>query len=500
MSRSLRASMDCFIAPGPKADEDRRYEALKYHTARTMLSEVTAVNETIAEEIDRLVAERRLGEVRRRLQDLPAPDVAEVFGHMTREAEGVAFRVLPRALARSTFEYLDLDDQEVLLKSLGEREVAAILNDMSPDDRTALLEELPGTVTKRLLNLLDDDERHVATQLLGYPEESIGRLMTPDYVAVKPHWAVSQALEHVRIYGSDSETLNVVYVVGDKGVLIDDLRMRELLLVDPETTIAELMDERFVSLIASDDQELAVTEFVKHDRSALPVTDSDGVLVGIVTVDDVFDVAQEEATEDIHMLGGVGALEEPYLKISLAGVIRKRAFWLVVLFFGQLLTATAMGFFEGEIASAVVLALFLPLIISSGGNSGSQAAALVTRAMALGEVTVRDWWLVAKRELAAGLVLGLLLGGLGFARVAIWELAFDAYGEAWFLIAITVALALVGVVLWGSLTGSLLPILLKRLGADPAASSTPFVATIVDVVGILIFFGLAKLVLTGTLL
>lgn len=467
---------------------------------RDVTSDEISRNQALAAEVERLVAERRPAEVRRRLEDLPAPDVAEVFRHMSHEKEAVAFRLLPRVLARAAFEYLDLDDQEVLLRSLGEREVAEILNEMAPDDRTALLEELPGSVTRRLLNLLDDDERHVATELLGYPEESIGRLMTPDYVAVKPHWTITQALEHVRVYGSDSETLNVVYVVGENGVLIDDLRMRELLLVDPETRIEELMDARFVSLVASDDQELAVGEFIKHDRSALPVTDTDGVLVGIVTVDDVLDVAQEEATEDIQMLGGVAALEEPYLKISLRGVIRKRAFWLVLLFLGQLLTTTAMGFFESEIANAVVLALFLPLIISSGGNSGSQAAALVTRAMALGEVTVRDWWEVAKRELAAGLALGLLLGGLGFLRVAIWGGVFDAYGEHWLLIAVVVALALVGVVLWGSLTGSLLPIVLKRLGADPAVSSTPVVATIVDVVGIVIFFLLARAVLTGTVL
>lgn len=276
--------------------------------------------------------------------------------------------------------------------------------------------------------------------------------------------------------------------------------MRELLLVEPETLISDMMDSHAVALNAWDDQEEAVAMFRKHDRSALPVVDGSGVLVGIVTVDDVLDVAEEEATEDIHQLGGVSALDEPYLQISLSGVIRKRAFWLVVLFIGQLLTATAMGFFEDEIASAVVLALFLPLIISSGGNSGSQAAALVTRAMALGEVTVRDWWEVARRELAAGVVLGGLLGVLGFLRVAIWGVAFDAYGEHWLIIAITVALALIGVVLWGSLTGSLLPIVLKRFGADPAASSTPFVATIVDVVGIVIFFLLAKLILTGTLL
>lgn len=451
-------------------------------------------------ELERLVAERRFEEVRRRLEPLPPQDLATVFRELSHETEAVVFRLLPRELAQAAFEYLDFDDQEVLLKSMADREVGHILNDMSPDDRTALLEELPGTVTKRLLNLLDPDERTIATMLLGYPEESIGRLMTPDYVAVKPHWTVSRALDHVRVFGKDSETLNVVYVTGAGGILVDDLRMRELLLVDPETKIAELQDNRFVSLKAGDDQEEAVSAFAHNDRSALPVTDSDGVLVGIVTVDDVLDVAREEATEDIHMLGGVAALEEPYLRISLSKVIRKRAFWLVLLFLGQTLTATAMGFFEAEIASAVVLALFLPLIISSGGNSGSQAAALITRAMALGEVTVRDWWVIAKRELVAGLVLGAMLGSLGFLRVTVWGLAFNAYGTAWPLIGVTVFLALIGVVLWGSLTGSLLPIVLKRFGADPAASSTPFVATIVDVVGIVIFFALAKLVLTGTVL
>jgi len=451
-------------------------------------------------ELERLVTERRFEDVRRRLERVPPQDLATVFRELSHGTEAVVFRLLPRDLAQAAFEYLDFDDQEVLLKSMADREVGHILNEMSPDDRTALLEELPGSVTKRLLNLLEPEEREVATMLLGYPEESIGRLMTPDYVAVKPHWTIARALDHIRVFGKDSETLNVVYVTGPGGLLVDDLRMRELLLVDPETKIAELLDDRSVSLKASDDQEQAVNAFAHNDRSALPVTDSDGVLVGIVTVDDVLDVAREEATEDIHMLGGVGPLEEPYLRIELAKVIRKRAFWLILLFLGQTLTATAMGFFATEIASAVVLALFLPLIISSGGNSGSQAAALITRAIALGEVTVKDWWVISKRELVAGLVLGGMLGGLGFARVAVWGLAFNAYGDDWFLIGVTVLLSLIGVVLWGSLTGSLLPIVLKRFGADPAASSTPFVATIVDVVGIVIFFLLAKLVLTGTVL
>ncbi|MFO7546770.1 MAG: magnesium transporter [Trueperaceae bacterium] len=455
---------------------------------------------TLIEELEALVGERRFEELHERISEYGPPDLAEALEKLPDDVEAVVFRLLPRDVALDTFEYLPVPDQERLLRGLGDEDVAHILNDMSPDDRTALLEELPGKVTKRLLNLLAPKERSVATRLLGYPEESIGRLMTPDYVAVKPPWTVTEALAHVRVYGQDSETLNVVYVTGAGGVLIDDLRMRELLLVDPNTKIEDLLDHQFVALTATEDQEEAVAVFRKHDRSALPVTDTQGVLVGIVTVDDVLDVAEEEATEDIQMLGGVEALEEPYLTISLARVVRKRGFWLVLLFLGQMLTATAMGFFEAEIANAVVLALFLPLIISSGGNSGSQAAALVTRAIALGEVTVHDWWRITRRELVAGAALGAILGVLGFLRVAVWGVAFDAYGPHWPLIGATIGLALLGVVTWGSLTGSLMPIALKRIGADPAASSTPFVATVVDVTGILIFFGLALAILRGTLL
>ncbi len=456
--------------------------------------------ETLRTELEALVAERRFDVLRRRLQDLEPHDLAELMDGLPHESEAVVFRVLPRDLAAQTFEYLPLNAQERLLKAMGEREVARILNEMSPDDRTALLEELPGKVTKRLLNLLDVEERGVATKLLGYPEDSIGRLMTPDYVQIKPHWTVAEALAHVREYGQDSETLNVLYVTAKGGRLIDDIRMRELLLVEPETYIEALMDRQYDALSATDDQETAVVAFRRLDRTVLPVTDTSGVLVGIVTVDDVLDVAEEEATEDIQMLGGVEALEEPYLHVRLPVMVRKRAVWLVLLLVGEMLTATALGFFQDEISSAVVLALFIPLIISSGGNSGSQAATLVTRAMALGEVTLRDWWRVTRRELVAGLALGAILGSVGFLRIVVWALAFNAYGPHWPLIAATVALSLVGVVLWGSLTGSLLPILLKRLGADPAASSAPFVATIVDVTGIIIFFTVAAVLLSGTLL
>ncbi len=452
------------------------------------------------DELLELVEARRFEELRTRLRDREPPDLAELMDDLPHEAEAVVFRILPRDLAADTFEYLRVDAQERLLRAMGDRDVAHILNDMSPDDRTALLEELPGKVTKRLLNLLSPDERSVATRLLGYPEDSVGRLMTPDYVAVKPHWTVGDALAHIRQFGSDSETLNILYVTAKGGRLIDDLRMRELLLVDPETRIEALMDRQFVALEATQDQEEAVSAFRRLDRTALPVTDTGGILVGIVTVDDVLDVAEEEATEDFHKLGGVEAFDEPYLRLSIPALVRKRAVWLVMLFIGEMLTATAMGFFQTEIAKAVVLSLFIPLIISSGGNSGSQAATLVTRAMALGEVTVRDWWRVMRRELVAGLSLGLILGTVGFARITVWALAFDMYGPHWPLIAGTIFFSLIGVVLWGSLAGSLLPIVLKRIGADPASSSAPFVATIVDVTGIIIFFTVAATLLTGTLL
>lgn len=452
------------------------------------------------EELLELVQGRRFEELRARLHEREPPDLAELMDGLPHDAEAVVFRILPRELAADTFEYLRVDAQERLLRAMGDRDVAHILNDMSPDDRTALLEELPGKVTKRLLNLLSPDERSVATRLLGYPEDSVGRLMTPDYVAVKPHWTVADALKHIREFGSDSETLNILYVTAKGGKLIDDLRMRELLLVEPETHIEDLMDRQFVALEATQDQEEAVAVFRRLDRTALPVTDTGGILVGIVTVDDVLDVAEEEATEDFHKLGGVETFDEPYLRVGIPVLVRKRARWLVMLFIGEMLTATAMGFFESEIAKAVVLSLFLPMIISSGGNSGSQAATLVTRAMALGQVTLRDWWRVMRREVLTGLSLGAILGAVGFVRVSVWAVAFHMYGPYWPLIAFTIFVSLIGVVLWGSLAGSLLPIVLKWMGADPASSSAPFVATLVDVTGIVIFFTVAAFVLSGTLL
>ncbi|MBE0598377.1 MAG: magnesium transporter [Desulfuromonadales bacterium] len=460
------------------------------------------LGQLLGPDIQELIEQRDFRALRASLADWPPPEIADLIESLPSEKDVIVFRLLPRDLATEVFEFLDYEKQARLIEALAKEQsrLVRLLNELSPDDRTALLEELPGEVSKRLLSLLAPEERRVALALLGYPEESVGRLMTPDYVAVYPTWTVQQALDHIRLFGKDSETLNVIYVVNESGHLLDDLRIREILLADPQGPVADLMDNRFVALKATDDQEAAVPIFRNYGRIALPVTDTRGVLIGIVTVDDVLEVAEEEATEDFHKIGGTEALDEPYIRTPLGKLVQKRAKWLVVLFIGELLTASAMGYFEAEIARAVVLVLFVPLIISSGGNSGSQAATLVIRALAVRELGLHDWWRVMRREVFSGLALGAILGGLGVARVLAWEQMFGLYGEHSLGIALTVGLALLGVVMWGTIIGSMLPFIMQRLGADPATSSAPFVATLVDVFGVLIYFSLAALILRGSLL
>jgi magnesium transporter len=450
--------------------------------------------------VERALRDRDFLALHSNLKRLSPPQMAELFDTLPVEQQVIAFRVLPRDLAADVFEYLPLEAQERLLKAMATEEVAKILNEMAPDDRTALLDELPASVTQQLLNLLTPAERAIAVSLLGYPEGSIGRLMTPDYVRVRPDRSTEHVLDHIRRYGHDSETLSVVYVIDDSGRLIGELPIRKILLSAPTERVTDVMDRRVVALRATDSQESAVPIFRQEDRVALPVTDSGGTLIGIVTVDDVLDVAESTATRTLQRFGGMEALDEPYLQMRFASMVRRRAGWLVILFLGEMLTATAMGFFEREIERAVVLALFVPLIISSGGNSGSQAATLVIRALALGEVGLRHWWRIMRRELLAGLTLGVILGAIGFVRIAAWSMVTDMYGPHWPLVALTVGAALVGVVLWGTLSGSLLPLVLQRLGFDPAASSAPFVATLVDVTGLVIYFSVAVVILRGTLL
>jgi len=463
---------------------------------------VAAIREVArrAEELAQMLRARDYARLRDMLRNRHAGDVAPLLTALSLEDQVVVFRVMPRKDAAAVFEYLAQEAKEALLKAMAQEDVAGLLNNMAPDDRTLFLEELPAEATRQLLTLLTPAERAVAVTLLGYPENSVGRLMTPHYLAIREQWDVREVLDYVRTHGEDSETLNVIYVVDDQGLLVDDIRIREFLLAPLERRVSDLMDRRFVALKATDDQDTAVGVFRKYDRSALPVTDTAGMLIGIVTIDDVLDVAEATATREIQRIGGSEALDEPYVTIAFGKMIQKRAGWLTALFVGEMLTATAMGAFENEISKAVVLALFVPLIISSGGNSGSQAATLVIRALALGEVTVMDWWRVMRREFLAGLALGGILGTIGFLRITLWSAFSPIYGEHWLLVALTVSLSLVGVVMWGTLSGSLLPFLLKRLGFDPAASSAPFVATLVDVTGLVIYFSVAIVVLRGTLL
>ena len=402
--------------------------------------------------------------------------------------------------AVKTLKFLDLKLQKKLVHTLPSNKVAELIQNMHFDDRTALLSELTSESVKKLVLFLPHDDRIETLALLGYPEDSVGRLMNPDYIEVKDYHTVQEALNKIRKLGRTIENINFIYIIDDTDKLIDDINLKELLIAAPDTKLNDLIDRKYLALHVNDDQETAASVFRKSNRAVLPVIDDDDVLLGIVTVDDILRVESEEATEDIHKIGGTEALDEPYMSTALFELIKKRAGWLVILFFGEMLTATAMGFFQDEISKAVVLALFIPLIISSGGNSGSQASTLIIRAMALDEITFKDWWRVMRREILSGLALGGILGIIGFLRIAIWSMFTPIYGEHWFLVGLTVAFSLVGVVLWGTLSGSMLPIVLKRLGADPATSSAPFVATLVDVTGLIIYFVVASLFLHGTLL
>ncbi len=450
-------------------------------------------------ELAKLIRQRDFNGLKEILCGFPAPDIAEIFVDLRPDDEAVLLRLLPRELAAEVFEYLPLSDQENALKALGSEQVSQILNDIAPDDRTALLEELPATATQKLLNLLSPEERKVATTLLGYPKNSIGRRMTPEYVAVQQNWTVAEVFTQLRRVNHKRETMNQLYVTDSKGRLVDFVRLRDLVVSPLQTSVLELLENQQIFLRATDDQETAVAAFKKYDVTMLPVVDSNDVLVGVVTVDDVLDVAEREATEDIQKLGGVRALETSYLKTGIWEMVKKRAPWLAVLFIGEMFTSVAMQNYGGEIQEVVVLAFFVPLILSSGGNSGSQATSLIIRAMALQDVLLRDWWRVLRRELATGFLLGCILASVGMARVFLWQFLGLAgpggYGANYPMLALTIGASLICVVLWGSLVGAMLPMFLRLIRLDPAVCSAPFVATLVDVTGIVIFFNVAKHIL-----
>jgi len=433
------------------------------------------------------------------LDDQNISDIAElVYEYEEYESKIIAGMAIHRAAG--VFKILESSTQQRIIETLPPGKTAELLNELPADDRTAFLEELPGNVVRELIKLLDPEERKITLSLLGYPENSVGRLMTPDYVYVYENNTVAEVLATIRRVGKDTEMIDVIYVINEKGELLDDIRIREFILTEPDKKVSELMDERVISLGAFDDQEEANEVFKMNNRVALPVVNSNNKLLGIVTIDDVLWVTNEEFSEDMQKIGGTEALDQPYLDINIFSLFKKRVIWLMVLFFGELMTISAMRQFEDEIAKVVILATFIPLIISSGGNSGSQAATLIIQAMALREITVGDWWRIMRREIFSGLLLGGTIGVLGVSVILIWHLFSNTFGLYYLSIAFTVGISLIGVVLWGSLVGSMLPLLLKKLGADPAASSTPFVATLVDVTGLIIYFSVAFAILSGKLL
>ena len=456
--------------------------------------------ENLQQQFEEIINQQNQLAISEFLNEQNISDVADlVYENQGYEAPIIANMSIHRA--SKVFKILDLSTQKLIIKELPPNKTAELLNELPADDRTDFLEELPNAAIRDLIKLLNPEERKITLSMLGYPEDSVGRLMTPDYVYVYAHNTISEVFDTIRKHGKNSETIDVIYVIDEHGVLLDDIRIKDIILASPEKIVEELMDDRGVALNVKDDQEHANTVFKMNNRVALPVTDDNYKLLGIVTIDDMLWVANEEFSEDMQKMGGTEALNEPYLDTPLFKLLKKRVGWLVILFLGELLTASVMGYFEGEISKAIVLALFIPLIISSGGNSGSQASTLIIQAMAVGDITIADWYRVLKREIISGILLGTVLGFIGFFRVIIWHSIIpNVYGEHYFLIAFSVGFSLIGVVLWGTLSGSMLPLLLKRLGADPAVSSAPFVATLVDVTGLLIYFSMAYLFLQGILL
>lgn len=436
--------------------------------------------------------------MREALASLEPADIADVLEAIETELEAVAYRLLPRDLAGAVFSELEGDDRERLLEALGDERAVRAIESLDPDDRAFVLDELPTEVAGPLIARMDPEKRRQTQAILGYPAESVGRLMTPDYVRVRPDWTMSRALEHIRRYGKDAETVHWVYVVDEHAKLMDDIHIRQILLADPDTTVAELMDDDYIALVATEDQERAVRVMARYNRTALPVVDSRGLLVGIVTVDDISDVAEEEFTEDVHLLGGMEALGQPYIATRAAEMVKKRGVWLAGLFMLQVGTIGVMGLFREQLEAVAILAIFVPLIISAGGNTGTQAASMLVRALALGEVGPADWWRITRKEIVTGLVLGSALGLLGLATVLIAGSSglVETDRHVW-IIGFIVGTAVVGIVLWGTLIGSLFPLLLHRLGLDPATSSSPLVATLMDVSGLTIYLSVAAVVLAG---
>lgn len=428
-------------------------------------------------------------------------DVALLLHSLPFDTALKAFMALPRQAQVSVFSYMNADWQKKTVNSISKEKASAILNELPSDDRFGFFAQLTGMEQSVFLEYLSDKNRNETHDFIGYPKNSIARLVNTDFASITTEMTVGLASEHIRNHHKDTDAANVIYVVDHEGKLVDDIPVRRFVLNEPSKMVSGILDGFCLSLNINDSKESAIEKFREYDRVVLPVVNGNHVLIGVLTIDDVLDISDQQNTEDMQKFGGLEALDYPYVKTPFFSLIKKRAGWLIILFVGEMLTATAMGYFDAEISKAVVLALFIPLIISSGGNSGSQAATLIIRAMAVKELGIRDWWFVMRREIFSGLTLGIILGAIGFLRIVLWQnLHWFNYTDHYLLVALTIFFSLIGIVTWGTLSGSMIPMVLKKAGLDPAASSAPFVATLVDVTGLIIYFSIAALILKGTLL
>ncbi len=425
--------------------------------------------------------------LKQEVEKLEPFEVAEIFEDISERDKIIIFRLLNNQQTKDVFKLLDHEEQQEIIDGLAENatKIAQLLNDIDPDDRTAFLEELPAEVSKQLILQLSPEQRAITNQLLGYPKDSIGRLMTTEYVVVKPEFTVEQAFEHIREFGSDSETLNVIYVIDENWRLIDDLKIKRLILAEPTQTIEELSDDQFVALNAKDDQEDAIRIFKDYSRVALPVLDEEGILLGIVTFDDILDLAADESSEDFHKFSAFQSAISNPLKARIFDLYKNRVIWLVALVFMNIFSGAALSHFENIIQGTVALVFFLPLLIDSGGNAGSQTATLMIRSIAMGDVKMSDWYKLIGRELVVSLILGITMS------VAVAILASFRSPQIVYVVATTMVI----IVLWGSIVGLLLPFIFTKLKIDPATASAPLITTICDISGVLIYFSVATIML-----
>ncbi len=442
--------------------------------------------ELIKPEISELIEKQKWADLRESVEDWPVPEIADLMENLGKRDRVVFFRILPRDVSTAVFTHFEPEQQNALLVELTDEETRQLLANLAPDDRTTLLDELPGQVTNQLLNLLSPQDLKEARYLLGYPEESVGRLMTPDYLAVRQHWTIGQALDHIRKMGRQSETINVIYVTDPGWKLLDALDLQLFILSDPEKKVEEIMDDTFIAVSAFDDREEAVQVVQKYDKTVLPVVDSDGILLGIVTIDDLIDVAEEEATEDFHKGAAVAPLRASYRETSILELFGKRISWLVILVFVSLVSSGVIEAFEEVLSAAIALAFFIPLLIDSGGNTGAQSATLMVRAIAIGEIELRQWFQTVGKEVLVGILLGVVMG------LASWVLGFYRGGPE---IGIVVGLSMITIVLVANIIGTILPFLLTHFRIDPAVASSPLITTIVDATGLLIYFTIASIVI-----